>query len=121
MTRKAATRGRKEAGRSAKSTERAADKTASRATSRTGKKTASARATHSTARAALAQRGTPVRKAGVRAPDHAVKLDEGRTDQIRAVHAEDDEDLDWLNEDEDPRSQIVEDDDDWDPHQKEEW
>lgn len=114
MTRKAATRGRKEAGRSAKSTGRAADKTASSATSRTGKKTASARA-------ALAQRGTPARKAGVRAPDHAVKLDEGRIDQIRAVHTEDDEDLDWLNEDEDPRSQIVEGDDDMESHQQEEW
>jgi hypothetical protein len=29
--------------------------------------------------------------------------------------------MDWLSEDEDPRSQIVEDDDDWEPQGDDEW
>ncbi len=112
MTRKAAARGRKAAARST-------NKTASRATTRTGKKTASARASH--APAVAARRGTPARKAGVGAPEHEVKIGESRIDQVRGANAEDDEDLDWLNEDEDPRSQIVEGDDDMESHQQEEW
>ncbi len=119
MTRKAAARGRKAVDRSAKRTGRAADKTASRATTRTGKKTASARVSH--APAAVARRGAPARKAGGGAPEHEVKIGESRIDQVRGANAEDDEDLDWLNEDEDPRSQIVEGDDDLEPNQQEEW
>jgi len=33
---------------------------------------------------------------------------------VKTAH-EDDEDMDWHGEDEDPRSQIVEDDGDWEP------
>ncbi len=121
MTRKTAARGRKKPAASSKTTGRPPARTASRAASRTGKKTASARASHPAAGATLERRTPPAAKTGVRAPKREVKPDETRVDQIRTVHAEEDEDLDWLNEDEDPRSQIVEGDDDWDPNHDEEW
>jgi hypothetical protein len=40
---------------------------------------------------------------------------------LPAAQHEDDEDMDWLSEDEDPRSQIVEDDGDWEPQGDDEW
>jgi hypothetical protein len=39
----------------------------------------------------------------------------------KAAQHEDDEEMDWLGEDEDPRSQIVEDDGDWEPQGDDEW
>jgi hypothetical protein len=42
------------------------------------------------------------------------------TREERPTSPEDAEDLDWLNEDEDPRSQIVE-DDDAEPGREEDW
>jgi hypothetical protein len=114
MTRKASTRGRKAgAARAAKS--------ASRAATRTGKKTASARATKPAARVTV-ERKRPATRGAARQAFKAPAGDELRRDQVPAVHAEEDEDLDWLNEDEDPRSQIVEDEeDDWSPQHDDEW
>jgi hypothetical protein len=40
---------------------------------------------------------------------------------LPAAEHEDDEETDWLGEDEDPRSQIVEDDDEWEPGGDDEW
>lgn len=117
MARKAAARGRRAPGRPSRSGGRTARKSAARATSRTGKKTASARDPHS--RTAVAQRGRP-RKVEVHAADR--ELNESRIDQVRGAHTEEEEDLDWLNEDEDPRSQIVEDDDEeWEARPREQW
>lgn len=119
MARKAAARGRRAPGRPSRSGGRTARKSAARATSRTGKKTASARDPHS--RTAVAQRGRP-RKVEVHAADRELKLNESRIDQVRGAHTEEEEDLDWLNEDEDPRSQIVEDDDEeWEARPREQW
>ncbi len=119
MARKAAARGRKGTGRPAGSAGRTAPKSAAHATSRTGKKTASARASH--APTAVAQRGRPARKTAAHAPERELTLEESRLDQVRGQHTEEDEDLDWLKEDEDPRSQIVEDDDEEEPHDRENW
>lgn len=118
MTRKAAAKGRK--GRQAGTGGRTARQSAARATSRTGKKTSSDRGSHATT--AVAQRGRPNHKAAA-PPEREVKLEEGRLDQTHGTYTEEDEDLDWLKEDEDPRSQIVEDDDEWEPQdrEKESW
>lgn len=118
MTRKAA-RGRKKPAGASRTAGRPSPKSASRAASRTGKKTASARASHPATRATLERRSGLARKAGTRVAEREAKPDESRIDQIRTAHAEDDEDLDWLNEDEDPRSQIVE--DEWEPNHEEDW
>jgi hypothetical protein len=40
---------------------------------------------------------------------------------LPATPHEDDDEMDWLSEDEDPRSQIVEDDEDWEPQGDDEW
>ncbi len=121
MTRKVAARGRKTvAGRSGRTARLSSARATSRAASRTGKKTASARATHPVA-GVLERQSAPARRAGVRAPVREAAPDESRIDQIRTAHVEDDEDLDWLKEDEDPRSQIVEGDDEWEPNHEEEW
>ncbi|HET7264679.1 MAG TPA: hypothetical protein VFL28_08415 [bacterium] len=40
---------------------------------------------------------------------------------VPTAQHEDDEDMDWLGEDEDPRSQIVEDEDEWEPAGDDEW
>jgi hypothetical protein len=61
----------------------------------------------------VAQRGRPARKTAATSTEHELKVEETKVDQTHGPHAEEDEDLDWLNEDEDPRSQIVEDADDW--------
>ncbi len=119
MARKAAARGRKGTGRSVRSTGRTVHKSAAHATSRTGKKTASARASH--APAVVVPQGRPARKTAAHAPEREQTLDESRLDQIRGAHTEEDEELDWLKEDEDPRSQIVEDDDEEEPHDRENW
>lgn len=113
MTRKAA-RGRKgAAGRSGKSEPRAA--------SRTGKKTASARVARPAARKPAERERERERRAGARAPERAV-AEKRVIEQVPAVRPEEDEDLDWLTEDEeDPRSQIVEDDDEWERNHEEEW
>lgn len=51
--------------------------------------------------------------------EREARLDAGGKDA--AARTEDDEDLDWLTDDEDPRKQIVEDDEDGDPLHHEEW
>jgi hypothetical protein len=115
MTRKAAARGRRGAGRRM-------SKTASRTTTRTGKKTASARAAHPAGRKPAERKRGPARGTGVRAPERAVAVEERETDQTSGMNAESDEELEWLtDEDEDPRSQIVEDDDEWESDHEEEW
>lgn len=122
MTRKAA-RGRKTAARARTSTARSQART----TTRTGRKTSSARASKTATRPTRNDREAPT------------KARPGQTAQAEAVHEpvtgrghaasdhdvktahEDDEDMDWLGEDEDPRSQIVEDDGDWEPQNDDEW
>jgi hypothetical protein len=106
MARKA-TRGRKEPKRRSRRPAPRTPRTrrtaahASKAEVRTGKQ------------AAAARRGTaPV----AREP----KARDKDAEQDRMVRTEEDEELDWLSEDEDPRSQIVEDDDP-DPGREEEW
>ena len=118
MTRKAA-RGRKTAARARTST--------ARTTTRTGRKTSSARASKTatptrTKRAAAPAAGRPaqiVEAEAVHEPLHARGHAAGEHD-IKTAH-EDDEEMDWLGEDEDPRSQIVEDDDEWEPQGDDEW
>ncbi|HEV2357790.1 MAG TPA: hypothetical protein VGZ23_09310 [bacterium] len=121
MTRKAV-RGRK-------STARAKTRTAARTTTRTGRKTASARASkpatrlprpprvsRGDSRGTSAKPGTPV------TPRNGQVLEtEATHEPVQTAQHEDDEDLDWLGEDEDPRSQIVEDDDEWEPQGDDEW
>src|SRR5271166_5252685 len=104
MTRKATTRGRKvKAARAAKP--------APRSTTRTGKKTSSARATKSTA--TTVQRKRPAtRTAAAGKTERDTRTEELKTEPVAIAHAEDDDEIDWLAEDEDPRSQIVEGDDD---------
>lgn len=115
MTRKAAARGRRGAGRRV-------TRTASRTTSRTGKKTASARAAHPAGRKPAERKRGPEREPDVRTPEHGVALEERGTEQVSDPGLEHDEDLEWLtDEDEDPRSQIVEDEDDWERDHEEEW
>ena len=105
MTRKATTGGRKtQPARAAKPAQRSA--------TRTGKKTASARAKSA---GATVERKRPVGRpatSGKTKPD--VETEELKREPLPAAHVEDDDDIDWLAEDEDPRSQIVEgDDDEW--------
>lgn len=136
MTRKIATRGRKDgAGHRSKPTSRAA--------TRTGKKTASARALTPAApvpapmpaapKAAARKPATldphsgkpaPARRRAAGRPDVMTRLDKDAELEREArldARTEDDEDLDWLTDEEDPRKQIVEDDEDGDPHHHEEW
>lgn len=109
MTRKVA-RGRKMAARARTN----AARRQARTTTRTGRKTASARASKPATR-------TPA-KGGAAAgrPAQAVEAEAVR-EPLPAAQHEDDEDTDWLGEDEDPRSQIVEDDDEWEPAGDDEW
>ncbi len=104
MTRKAA-RGRKTAARARTSTARSQART----TTRTGRKTSSARASKT---------ATPATKRS--AAPQAVEA-ETMHEPLPAAQHEDDEDMDWLGEDEDPRSQIVEDNDEWEPTGDDEW
>jgi hypothetical protein len=143
MTRRVVTRGRKDgAGHRSKPTSRAA--------TRTGKKTASARAVMPAAPVPVpmpvtpktrapkpvtptsdSRKSAPARGRAAGRPDVMTRLDkdaererEARLDAARkdtAARTEDDEDLDWLTDEEDPRKQIVEDDEDGDPHHHEEW
>jgi hypothetical protein len=113
MTRKVATRGRKKAEQSRRP--------APRSTSRTGKKTASARAAHTAGPKPAERKSAGARKTALRGPSQSVKIEEHETDQVRPIRGEEDEDLDWLAEEEDPRSQIVEDDDELDGNHEEEW
>ncbi len=78
-----------------------------RATTRTPKKTARLpRAAARTGRHASAAR----REAALlEHKTHDSGLDQARLGRV--AHIEDDEDIDWLDDEEDPRSQIVEDDD----------
>ena len=109
MTRKAA-RGRKTAAQARTS----AARRQARTTTRTGRKTASARATKSPTR-------TPTKgNAAASRPAQAAEAEAIR-EPLPAAQHEDDEDTDWLGEDEDPRSQIVEDDDEWEPAGDDEW
>jgi len=115
MTRKAAARGRRSrAARSGKSAPGAAIRTrrkpAREKPIRASKPVARSKLGRQTA---AARRETPL-------PESARRLDEGALDRTRPARVEEDEDLDWLGEDEDPRSQIVE-DDDADSHSEEDW
>ena len=129
MTRKAVTRARRDAAGNRR-------KSMPRAATRTGKKTASARAP---VQAVLnpATPMTPARKPGAprRRPAAArqpvmphphTDADLGRdarlgaaTKEAAAPRTEDDDDLDWLTEEDDPRKQIVEDTEEWDAHHDE--
>lgn len=130
MTRKAA-RGRKTAARARTSTAR----TQARTTTRTGRKTSSARASKTVTRLPRDSRGTPAKRAAAPAASRVNQVVEveaiheplpargyaaGEHD-IKTAQHEDDEDTDWLGEDEDPRSQIVEGDDEWEPQSDDEW
>ena len=109
MTRKAA-RGRKTTAQARTS----AARRQARTTTRTGRKTASARASKSATR-------TPTKGgAATGRPAQAAEAEAIREPLPTAQH-EDDEEMDWLGEDEDPRSQIVEDDDEWEPAGDDEW
>lgn len=137
MTGKAVARARKDAA------ERRT-KTMPRAGVRTGKKTASARtlmppaAQPATAKtstrkpAALEASGRKPSRANKRAmnaPERVLHRDANaeRERETRLapmkdpapVRAEDEDDLDWLEEEDDPRKQIVEDDEEWDAHHDE--
>ena len=79
-------------------------------------------ATKPAARATVERKRPAARGVASQGIERTPKSDEPRRDQVHVVHAEEDEDLDWLNEDEDPRSQIVEDEeDDWSPQHDDEW
>ena len=109
MTRKAA-RGRKTAARAKTSAARGQARTITR----TGRKTASARAS----KIATAKRGTtPVASR----PSQPAATETMHEPLSASAQHEDDEDMEWLGEDEDPRSQIVEDDGDWEPQNDDEW
>jgi len=114
MTRKAA-RGRKTAARARTST--------ARTTTRTGRKTSSARASKTATRTPRDSRGMPAKRAAAPAASRASQTVEAEVmhEPLPAAQHEDDEDTDWLGEDEDPRSQIVEDDGDWEPQRDDEW
>jgi len=93
-------------------------KAAPRASTRTGKKTAIARGVKVAPRPAAQQKGPASPAAPFRIVEQDRALDDLRRDQVQTLTAEEDEDFDWLAEDEDPRSQIVEDDDEddgWNP------
>lgn len=110
MTRKA-TRGRKTAARARTSTARGQART----TTRTGRKTSSARASKPATRTPEAR--TPAKRGPAPAAARVAQTVEAEAvrEPLPAAQHEDDEEMDWLGEDEDPRSQIVEDDDDWEP------
>lgn len=134
MTGKAVTPGRKNAAGDRR-------KTMPRAATRTSKKTASARAQMPTAlkpatrkappRKAVAltpsgQKAASARRPAANKPEVTLRpdvdelerdLDTARKDAA-ALRIEDD-DLDWLTEEDDPRKQIVEDDEEWDTHHDE--
>jgi hypothetical protein len=116
MTRKA-TRGRKTAARARTSTARGQART----TTRTGRKTSSARASKTATRTPEAR--TPAKRGPAPAAARAAQTVEAEAvrEPLPAAQHEDDEEMDWLGEDEDPRSQIVEDDDDWEPGSDDEW
>jgi hypothetical protein len=114
MTRKAA-RGRKTAAR--------ARTTTARTTTRTGRKTSSARASKTATRTSRNGRGTPAKRAAAPSASRPNQIVETEVmhEPLPAAQHEDDEDTDWLGEDEDPRSQIVEGDDEWEPQSDDEW
>jgi hypothetical protein len=112
MTRKAA-RGRKTAARARTATTPSQVRT----TTRTGRKTSSARASKTTASTQTTKRAAT--QTAPR-PAHATDAQTMQESLPNAQH-DDDEDMDWLSEDEDPRSQIVEDDDEWEPQGDDEW
>jgi hypothetical protein len=112
MTRKAA-RGRRTSVRARTTTARGQ----SRTTTRTGRKTASARASKSTPSTQTTKRTTTQTAPRPSQPNDPQTMRE----PLPAAQHEDDEDMDWLAEDEDPRSQIVEDDDEWEPQGDDEW
>lgn len=116
MTRKA-TRGRKTAARARTSTARGQART----TTRTGRKTSSARASKTATRTPEAR--TPAKRGPAPAAARVAQTVEAEAvrEPLPAAQHEDDEEMDWLGEDEDPRSQIVEDDDDWEPGSDDEW
>jgi hypothetical protein len=116
MTRKA-TRGRKTAARARTTTARGQART----TTRTGRKTSSARASKTATRTPEAR--TPAKRGPAPAAARAAQTVEAEAvrEPLPAAQHEDDEEMDWLGEDEDPRSQIVEDDDDWEPGSDDEW
>jgi len=110
MTRKAAG-GRKTSARAKTTTARGQART----TTRTGRKTASARASKSAT-------PTTKRTATQTAPRPSQPNDaQAVHEPLPATPHEDDDEMDWLSEDEDPRSQIVEDDEDWEPQGDDEW
>jgi hypothetical protein len=112
MTRKAA-RGRKTSARARTTSARSSART----TSRTGRKTASARASKATTSTPTAKRAGLQTAPRPSQPNDA----QGTHEPLPTAQHEDDEDTDWLSEDEDPRSQIVEDDDEWEPQSDDEW
>lgn len=116
MTRKA-TRGRKTAARARTSTARGQART----TTRTGRKTSSARASKTATRTPEAR--TPAKRGPAPAAARVAQTVEAEAvrEPLPAAQHEDDEEMDWLGEDEDPRSQIVEDDDEWEPGSDDEW
>lgn len=121
MTRKA-TRGRKTAARARTSTARGQART----TTRTGRKTSSARASKTATRtpeARTPEARTPAKRGPAPAAARVAQTVEAEAvrEPLPAAQHEDDEEMDWLGEDEDPRSQIVEDDDDWEPGSDDEW
>jgi hypothetical protein len=71
----------------------------------------------STASTHTAKRSTTQTAPRPSQPDDAQTVQE----PLPAAQRDDDEEMDWLSEDEDPRSQIVEDDDDWEPQGDDEW
>jgi hypothetical protein len=76
------------------------------------------RRTRSTVRASTRTKRARTSKAQARTGQQAAAA--RRESEVRPIPTEDNEDLDWLNEDEDPRSQIVE-DEEQDPEREEEW
>jgi hypothetical protein len=112
---------RKTAARGPQGTPRGQRKPAPRAAIRTGKETASARALKPAGQAPKTEQRRPTRAPAPRSVELELKKRDARTDTVHVPHAEEDEDLDWLSEDEDPRSQIVEGDDDWSPSDDEDW
>jgi hypothetical protein len=118
MTRKAS-RGRKTTARARTSTARGQART----TTRTGRKTASARASKTATPLPRNSQARPAKRAATPVASRPSQTMEGQAmhEPLPAAQHEDDEDMDWLGEDEDPRSQIVEDDGEWDPQSDDEW
>jgi hypothetical protein len=112
MVRKAA-RGRKTTARA----RTGAARRQARTTIRTGRKTSSARASKTAPRPSVRRGGVATETPR---PGRTIEP-EATHEPLPAAQHDEDEDLDWLGEDEDPRSQIVEDDDDWEPQGDDEW